>query len=111
MRAEFDQVGHQLHRWLGREHKFILGMEFLENIVLNRPSQLLPVKSALPGGGQIEGHEHDGWSIDGHRNRSLREVDAIVQGEHVVERIDGHPQSPHLANASRIVTVESHQGR
>src|SRR5208283_3300212 len=45
LRSEFEGVNHQPHRGRGRVDVFLLRDVFLENIVLNRAGDLLPVRA------------------------------------------------------------------
>ena len=96
---------------LRREDELVLGVELLEDVVLERAAQLPPIDAVVLGVGQEEGHDDDGRGVDGHRHRHVGEIDAVEQLGHIVERVHGDAEPADLAEGARIVAVESHEGR
>ena len=109
--AELDHIAHQPHAGLRRKYELVLGVEFLENVVLDRAAELAPIEAAFLGGGQIKRHDDDRRGVNRHRHRNLLEVDAVEQREHVVERVHRHAQPSDLSRRARVVAVEAHQRR
>jgi hypothetical protein len=57
------------------------------------------------GDGDVERQQDDGRGVDGHRRRDLVEGDAIEQGSHVFDGIDGDAHLADLARGKRVVGV------
>ena len=72
---------------LRRKDELVLGVELLEDVVLDRAAELPPVDAAVLGVGQEERHDDDRRRVDGHRHRDVCQVDAVEQLAHVVERV------------------------
>ena len=94
---------------LGRKDNLVLGVELLEDVVLNRAPQLRPVHALFQGRFEEEGHDDDGRGVDRHRHRDLAQVDAVEECLHVIERIDGDAKPAHFAKRTRIVGVQAHE--
>ena len=109
LRAELEGVDDQPHRRRRRIDVFLLRDVFLENVVLNRAGNFLPVGALLFGDDQVHGPEHRRGRVDGHRDRGLLQVDAAEKNFHVFERIDGHAALADLAFAGRMVGVVAHE--
>ncbi len=95
-------------RW---KHELVLGVELLQNVVLQGAAQLLPVHALILRVGEEERHDDDRRRVDRHGHGHLRQVDAREKIAHVVERGHGDAESAHLAQRARIVAVESHERR
>ena len=90
LRAELERVDHQPHGRLGRIDVFLLRDVFLEDVVLQRAGEFLPVGALLFGDGQIHGPDDGGGRIDGHRGGDVGERNLVEEHFHVGERADGH---------------------
>ena len=109
LRSELKRVDHQAHRRRRRIDVFLLRDVFLENVVLNRAGNFLPVCALLFRDDQIHGPQHRRRRVDGHRDRGLFQIDAAEKNFHVFERIDGHAALADLAFAGGMVGVVAHQ--
>ena len=90
---------HQADVRLRREDELVLGVELLEDVVLEGAVQLLPIDATVLGVGQEEGHDDDGRGVDGHRHGDVGQVDAVERLGHVVERVHGDAEPADLAKA------------
>ena len=114
-------VAHHLQRELGGEDAGVLALVLLEDVRLHgaadvrerpRPDLLRLVRTGLAPvlvpeaveplvDGRVQEHRQDRrrGAVDGHghRGRGITEVEAVVEGLHVVEGGDGHPRVAHLA--------------
>ncbi len=109
LRGVLDGVHHQLHRRLGRVDELVLGVELLEDVVLQRAAELRDVDVALPGHRDVHRPDHRGRAVDGLADRDLVDGDVGVQPVHVLDGVDGHTAAPDLAEAQGIVAVAAHQ--
>jgi hypothetical protein len=110
-RAELDHVDRQAHRRLGRKIDLVLGVEFLERVVLDRASQLAPIDAAIGGVGQVKGHHDHGRCVDGHRHRQPADVDPVEELAHIIDRVERDAQPAHFSVRPRVIAVQTHQGR
>ena len=109
--AEREDVGHQPHRRPRRVDEFLLGDELLEDVVLQRPRQRAPVGALLLGDDQVHREDHRRRRVDRHRRGDRRQVDAVEQRLHVLERGDADAALADLAERQRIVGIAPHQRR
>ncbi len=109
--AEFKRVDHQAHRRLGRIDVFLLRDVFLEDVVLQRPGEVLPIDALFFGDGQIHGPQDRGGRIDGHRGGNASERNLVEERFHVREGTDGHAALADFAFGQRMVGVIAHQRR
>src|SRR6266571_388194 len=72
-RTKFDCVRHQAHGWLWWKEEFFLCAVFLEDIVLQRATQLFHGKATLLGVDDIHGPDDGSRAIDSHRGRNFVE--------------------------------------
>ena len=82
-RSKLECIDDELHRWLGREDVRLLRDVFLQNVVLNRTAQLVPLHALLFCNDQI--HRPQDWrrSIGRHRRADLFEGEALEERLHV----------------------------
>src|SRR4051794_12844600 len=106
-----EEVGRQPHRALGRVDEVPAGDVLLEDVVLRRAPQLLGLDALLLADDLVEAQQHAGRRVDRHRRRDLVERDLVERRAHVVDRVDGDPGAPDLAQAARVVGVQAELGR
>ncbi len=111
LRAEPEDVSHQPHGWTRREDVLLLGDELFEDVVLNRPGDVLPVGALLLGDDEIHREDHRRRRIDRHRRRDVAERDPVEEPLHVGQRRDVDTALADLAERQRMVGVASHQRR
>ena len=111
LRSKLESVDHQPHRRRRRIDVFLLRDVFLEDVVLHRAGNFLPVRTLLFGHHQIHRPEHARGRVDGHRRRDFFQVDAVEENLHVFQRIDRHTALADFAFACRMVGVVAHQRR
>ena len=83
----------------------------LQDVVLDRPAQLLRVGALLLRDGHVEREQDRGRRVDRHRGRDVLEGDPVEQAPHV---LDGRDRDAHLADfalGDRIVGVVADLGR
>ena len=107
--AELDRVDHQAHGRLGRVDVFLLRDVFLEDVVLQRAGNLLPVRALFFGDGQIHRPDDRGGGIDGHRGGDVGERNLVEEHFHVRQGADGHAAFADFAFGERMVGVVAHQ--
>ena len=102
-RAERKDVGDEPHRRARRVDVLLLRDEFLEDVVLNRPRNRLPVDRPPLGEDEIHREDHRRRRVDRHRRRDVAERDAVEQRFHVGERCHVHAALPHFAERQRMI--------
>ena len=110
-RGPLEAIHDKSERGLDRVDPRVLRHVLLEDVILNRPSQLPRIDALLLSCGDVEAIENDRRSVDGHRRRDLIERDAVEQHFHVGEAGDGDTALADLAFRSRMIRVVAHQGR
>src|SRR5262249_23277250 len=111
LHAEFEGVNHQTHGRLGRVDVLLLRDVFLEDVVLKRAGDFLPVGALLLGDGEIHGPDDRGGRVDGHRGGDVGEGDLIEQDFHVSEGTDGDAALADFTFREGVVGVVTHEGR
>ena len=111
LRAEREDVGDEPHRRTRRKDVFLLGDEFLEDVVLNRARERLPVRALPLGHDEIHREDHRGRRVDRHRRGDVAEGDAVEQRLHVGQRGDVDAALPDLAERERVIGIAAHQRR
>ena len=104
-RPEFDGVGDEAHRRLGREQELLLGDELLEDVVLGRPLEAVARDAGLLGGHDVHRPDRRGRAVDRHRGGDPVERQAVEQDLHVGQARDADAARPELALGLRIVAV------
>jgi len=94
-----------------RKHPFLLGDVLLQDVVLERAAQVLPVHALLFGGHQEKSEEDHRRAVDGHGNGHISEWNRLKETCHVVRRVDGYPAVTDLSEGDRIIRVVAHQSR
>ena len=107
--AELERVDDQAHRRFGRIDVFLLRDVFLEDVVLQRAGNFLPVGALFFGDGEIHRPDHRGGRIDRHRGGDVGERNLIEQNFHVGERTDRDAAFADFAFGERMVGVVAHQ--
>ena len=106
-----EGVGDDLQRGTWREDPRMLRHVLLEDVVLDRPSDLLERYSLLLSGDEQEAVEHHRRPIDRHGDGHLVQRDSVEQRLHVGEARDGDPALPHLTRRERVIGVVAHERR
>ena len=108
--AELHLVDQHAQVGFGREQPFLLGDVLLENVVLEGPSQPVPLDTLVFRRHQQETEQDLGGPVDRHRDRDVVERNAVHQLTHVVGRVDGYAAMSDLAEGPLRVAVEAHEG-
>ncbi len=108
-RPVLDRIGDQPHRGRGREDELLLRGVLLEDVVLQRPAQLIHRHALFLGGGDVERPQDRRRAVDGHAGRDFAQRDAVEQNFHVLERTDGDAALAELAQRFGRVGVVAHQ--
>jgi len=94
LRPEFHRVADQLHRGIGRTHQGLLGNEFLQHVVLDRPPNLRqgnPLELSRRAVHRPQGRRR---RIDRHGRRHPVHGDPIHQLHEIFQGIDGDAALP-----------------
>jgi hypothetical protein len=94
---ELDGVDDELDRRLGRIDELVLGVELLEDVVLERAAEFVPVEAALPAHRQVHRPDDRGRAVDGLADGDLVERDVGVEPVHVLDGVDGDAALADLA--------------
>ena len=111
LRLVLDGVDDQLDRGLGRVDVLVLGVELLEDVVLQRAAEGGDVDAPLLGHGDVHRPDDAGGAVDGLGDGDLIDRDVGVEPVHVLDGVDGHAAAPDLAGGQRVVGVAPHQRR
>ena len=109
--TEREDVRDDAEGGAGRIDVGAAGDVFLEDVVLNRSGQLRGWNVLTPRDGDVEGQQNGRRRVDGHRGGDAIERDAVKQGGHVLDGIDGHADFADLALCHRVIGVVAHLGR
>ena len=105
LRGVSKNIRNDPHRGLGRINVGVPHHVFLEDIVLDRPDQLLRRHPLLLAGHDIKSHDRNDRSVHRHGNRHLVQRDAIEERFHVFDRINRNTRFAHIADHPRMVRV------
>ena len=108
--APGKNIGDDAHGRAKRIDVGAAGDVFLENVVLDGASEALEICALLFGDGDVEGEKDRGGGIDGHRSGDVLEGDAVEEGLHVFERIDGDADFSDFALRERVVGIHADLG-
>ena len=100
-------VGDEAERRLQWEERLVLRLHLFEDVGLHGAAQRLPVEAAPARRDEKHRHERGCGPVDGHRDGRAREVEAVVEAQHVVKRIDGDTALPDLGERSGFIGVEA----
>ncbi len=109
-RAVGEGVGDQPHRRPRREDEGPPRGVLLEDVVLDRPAELLGGDPLALGGELVEEQQDRRRGVDRHRGGDPVLGDAVDQHLHVGERVDGHAHLADLAAGHGVVAVVAHLG-
>ena len=87
----------------------MLGLIFLEDVVLDRAAKLVGAHSLPLGRRHIKAEQDDGRPVDRHGNRDLVQRDTLEQSLHVGRRRDRHTAHTHLTERSLMIAVVPHE--
>ena len=94
-----------------REEPFLLRDIFLQNVVLQCPTQPLRWNPPPLRHRQIHGEQNGRRTIDRHGRGDLIEWDAVEQSLHITEGRYCHAAPADLSARERIIRVEAHERR
>ena len=100
-----EDVGDDPHRRTGWIDVGVAHHEFFENIVLDRPGQLLRLDTLLFGRHNIECHDREDGAVHGHGHAHRVEGNAVEQRPHVEDRVDRDPGHADVARDPRVIAV------
>ena len=109
--AELKSVDHQAHGRLGRIDVFLLRDVFLQDVILQRAGNFLPVRALLFCNREIHRPDHSGGRVDGHGSGDVAQGNLVEEHFHVGQGADGHATFADFAFGERMVRVVAHQGR
>jgi hypothetical protein len=105
IRGVVDDVGDDPHRRLGRVDIGVADHELFEDVVLDRPGELVRLHPLLLGGDDVERHHRQYRPIHGHRDADVTKRDAVKQHPHVEDRVHRHACHANIAPYARVVGV------
>ena len=85
-----EDVGDDPHARRRRVDVGVADHELLEDVVLDRPRELLRLHPLLLGRGDVEREHRQHGAVHRHRHRHLVERDAVEERAGVVDRVDRH---------------------
>ena len=100
-----ENIGDDFHRGGGRIDKGVPHHELLENVVLDRAAEFFGRNALFFTGHDIERHDRQDRAIHGHRHAHLVERNAVEQGSHVVDRIDGDTRHANVTSDARVIGI------
>ena len=111
LRREREDVADDPHARLRRVDVGVADHELLEDVVLDRPRELLRLHPLLLGRRDVERHHRQHRAVHRHRDAHLVQRDAVEQRPGVVDRVDRHPRHADVALHPRVVGVVAAVGR
>lgn len=93
------------HTRLRRVDVGVTNHELLEDVVLDRPGELLGLDALLLGGHHIEGQDRQHGAVHGHGHAHLVQRNAGEQLAHVIDGVDGHTGHADVTGDAGIVRV------
>ena len=108
LHAKFEGVDDQAHRGFGRVDVLFLRDVFLEDVILQRAGNFLPVRALLFGDREIHGPDHRRRRIDGHGSGDAGQWNFVKEHFHIREGADGHAALADFAFGERVVGVVTH---
>src|SRR5208337_5359228 len=111
LHPELEGVDDQAHGGFGRVDVFLLRDVFLEDVVLERAGDGLPVGALLFGDGEVHGPDDRGGGIDGHRGGDIGEGNLVEEDFHVGERGDGDAAFADFAFGEGVIGIVAHESR
>src|SRR5208283_3642761 len=109
LHAELEGVDHQAHGGFGRVDVFLLRDVFLEDVVLQRAGDFLPVGALLFGDGEVHGPNDGGGGVDGHAGGDIGERDLIEEDFHIGEGGDGDAAFADFAFGEGGIGIVAHE--
>ena len=105
LRGVAEDVGDDPHARLRRVDVGVADHELLEDVVLDRPRELLRLHPLLLGGGDVEREHREHRAVHRHADAHLVERDALEERAGVVDRVDRHPGHADVTLHARVVGV------
>ncbi len=105
LRGELEDVGDDFHRGCGRIDVGVPHHVFLEDVVLDRPGELVERGSLFERCDDVEREHGKHRAVHGHGDRDLVERDAVEEDLHVEDRVDGHTGLADIADDAFVIRV------
>ena len=109
-RGELDHVGEESERRLDRKNRFVLRLNFFEDVGLNCSAQFRNDARAEAPLRRGDVHRHDDWrrTTDRHRRRKIRrtKIESVVEPHHVFDRVDRDPAFADFSENTVRVAVD-----
>ena len=108
--VQAKQVSNDAHRLRWRKDVGAASDVFLEDIVLHRARELANVSTLATGNRNIKRQQNRRRRVDGHRSGDFRQIDAIEEALHVLDRVDRDADFSNLANGQRVIGIQADLG-
>ena len=105
VRGEREDVADDLHRGLGRIDVGVPHHELFEDVVLDRPGELIRRDPLLLGRDDVERQHRQHGAVHRHRDAHLVQRDAVEELPHVQDRVDRDARHADVAGHPRVVGV------
>ena len=102
-RGIFEDVRDNPHGVSGRIDIGVAHHEFFQNVILNSTGKFFRWHSLLFASHNEERQNGQHRTIHGHRHGHLVQRNAIKQGAHVIDGINGHTRHAHIARHARMI--------
>ena len=100
-----EDVGDDPHRRLRRIDVGVADHELFEDVVLDRPRELLRRHTLFLGGNHIQREDRQHRAVHRHRDRHRRQIDTVEQLPHIQDGIDCHTGHSDVARDAGMVGV------
>ena len=92
-----QHIRNDTHGWFRREDPFLLGNEFLQDIILEGAAELIQWHTLFFCYSNIKCKENNGRTVNGLGNRNLTQIDAVKKCFHVRERRNTDATFPYFS--------------
>ena len=106
-----DDVADDAHAGLGRVNVGVAHHELFQNVILNRPRQLILWDALLFSGDYVTSQNWQHRTVHGHGDADLIERNAVEQNLHVLNAVDRHARLANVTCDTGVVAVVSPMGR
>ena len=100
-----DDVADDAHARRGRVDVGVADHELFEDVVLDRPRELVLAHTLLLGGDDVTREHRQDRAVHRHRHRHLVERDAVEEDLHVLDGVDRDARLADVADDARMVAV------
>ena len=104
-RGEGEDVRDDPHRGRGRIDVGVPHHELFEDVVLDRPRELVGADALFLGRDDVERQDRQHRAVHGHRHAHLVERDPAKERAHVEDRVDGYARHADVALHPLVVAV------